>query len=171
MIKNIKDFGGAALARQGFREYAENYESELIRGISTVIILRIIEEQGAKGAYGYMILKDIKERTNGMLVLEEGTLYPMLRKLEKDGILQSERQDGDEGRPRKYYSLTGTGTAMLGLMAGFMAKLIEAVAPLSGITVSLGDEHAFCPNCTSKIAGARGETKCATCGYNLGGAN
>ena len=87
-----------------FQEYASKFESEINRGISTLSILSIISQHRENGVHGYQISKDLLEQTHEMLIIEEGTLYPILRKLEDDRIIKSEREI--EGRKRKYYYIT-----------------------------------------------------------------
>ena len=171
MIKRVKEFGPGLLSDESNRSYAENFESELIRGISTLIILRIIDEKGDEGAYGYQIIKDLEDRTSGMLLLEEGTLYPMLRKLEKDDILTSDRRAPEgQKRERKYYMLSTKGKAMHALMAGFFSRLMESVGPLLDIQVILDEIYTYCPNCANqifRIQGADQPIQCSACGFNI----
>jgi DNA-binding PadR family transcriptional regulator len=58
--------------------------------------------------YGYEITQKAKELTRGELIIKEGTLYPLLHKMESEGILISEVEHV-ENRLRKYYTLTPTG--------------------------------------------------------------
>ncbi|MEJ2279331.1 MAG: helix-turn-helix transcriptional regulator [Candidatus Lokiarchaeota archaeon] len=83
MIKRVKGMDPE------FQEYAAKVESEINRGLSSVCVLSIINEYGEQGVYGYQISKDLEERTNQMLIIEEGTLYPLLRNLQRDGIIQT----------------------------------------------------------------------------------
>ncbi len=59
--------------------------------------------------YGYEITQSVKERTQGQILLTFGALYPVLHKLEQEGLLVTESVEVD-GRLRKYYSLTPTGS-------------------------------------------------------------
>ena len=79
---------------------------ELKKGSIQVCLLAMLS-QGRK--YGFQIIKELKERTNGYINLKEGTLYPALHRLEKKGLLKSEWVTQDTGNPRKYYSLTAEG--------------------------------------------------------------
>ena len=93
MIKRVKEMGPTALiTEENFRNYVENFESEILRGISTLTILAVIHEQGEDGSYGYQILKALEEKSGSVLVIEEGTLYPILRKLKGKGIVTSEKK-------------------------------------------------------------------------------
>ncbi len=63
----------------------ESTNSEFLRGTLKTIILKMLAEQGRM--YGYEITQSVKERTEGELVLTFGALYPVLHKLEQDGML------------------------------------------------------------------------------------
>lgn len=153
MIKRVKEFGqSASIADEDFRNYVENFESEILRGISTLTILAVIHEHGENGSYGYQILKDLEEKTGSVLVIEEGTLYPILRKLKGKGIVTSKKQLSESGRMRTYYKLTDNGFKSLNHMLGFFSKLVESISPFMDIDVSLQDERfLYCPNCMNKI--------------------
>ena len=105
-----------------FRVYAEKFESEVNRGISTLCILSIINQSGDDGIYGYQILKELEIKTEDMLVIDEGTLYPLLKKLERDGIIESRKQTVS-GRPRTYYYLTENGHKILNHILVFIRSL------------------------------------------------
>ena len=75
MIKNIKPFNPKALINSEiYRQYVENFESEILRGISKLIILFYIKEMRSDGIYGYKLAREVKEDTNNRLIIEEGTL-------------------------------------------------------------------------------------------------
>lgn len=164
MLKKVKSFHPEALIGDDhFRTYVESFESELLRGISTVAVLRIIEKN-PEGIYGYQLLKELEEETNNILIIEEGTLYPLLRKMERDNLLVSSKKVVS-GRKRKIYVLTDEGQKLLNHMSGFFAKLLEAISPLMEFSIELPeDEFMFCPNCANKIK-LDGMTKfCEVCG-------
>ena len=77
---------------------------ELRRG--TVVLA--VFSQLHKEHYGYSLRQELEERG---FDINEGTLYPMLRRLETQGLLQSRWETGD-GRPRRYYSLSAQGEAL-----------------------------------------------------------
>ncbi len=81
-------------------------DSELLRGTLTSLVLAVVEP-GA--LYGYEIAKRIRERTDGLLHLKEGSLYPALHALEREGMLSAEWQAQEGGPNRKYYRLTRAG--------------------------------------------------------------
>ncbi len=168
MIKRVKEFSTKALiASQEIRDYVEKFESEINRGISTLCILAIIDRAENGEIHGYAILKNLEEDTNEMLVIEEGTLYPLLRKLEGKGILKSERKIV-ENRMRKVYSITERGNKIYNHISGFYSKLTEAISPLLDINVRLNDHYLYCPNCANKIdLNEKGMQFCDICGLNI----
>ncbi len=168
MIKRVKEFSTTALiASQEIRDYVEKFESEINRGISTLCILAIIDKAENGEIHGYAILKNLEEDTNEMLVIEEGTLYPLLRKLEGKGILKSERKIV-ENRMRKVYSITERGNKIYNHISGFYSKLTEAISPLLDINVRLNEHYLYCPNCANKIdLDEKGMQFCDICGLNI----
>lgn len=84
------------------------YSNELIKGTLKTIVLKLLTEQGKM--YGYEITQKVKELTGGKIAITEGALYPLLHKLEAEGLLQTE-QVAMGKRVRKYYSLTADGTS------------------------------------------------------------
>jgi PadR family transcriptional regulator PadR len=168
MIKRVRELDPKALiASPFFREYVEKQESEINRGISTLSILSIITEKGNEGVHGYEILTELRKKTEDMLVIEEGTLYPILRKLEKDGLIKAERES--EGRRRKFYFITENGKKIFNYLSGFFSKLTEAIAPLFDVKVDLQSEkYLFCPMCANKIELTNVELRfCDVCGHNI----
>lgn len=59
--------------------------------------------------YGYQIIQHVTELSGGTLEWSEGMLYPVLHRMEKDGLIQSQWLISDNGRKRKYYHLTKQG--------------------------------------------------------------
>ena len=62
--------------------------------------------------YGYEFVRHAKQRMN--VNWEEGTIYPLLLRLHRDGLVHTERRDSSDGPPRKYYRLTPAGRRALG---------------------------------------------------------
>lgn len=84
---------------------AEPYELELRRGALIIAVLSQLHEE----QYGYSLKKNLSERG---LEIEEGTLYPLLRRLETQKLLDSKWRI-EEGRPRRYYVLNTHGAHVL----------------------------------------------------------
>ena len=63
--------------------------------------------------YGYQMILELARRSDHTFEMKEGTLYPVLHGLEKDGLVEAYQQEAPTGRMRKYYHLTRKGGAML----------------------------------------------------------
>jgi len=79
----------------------DRFETEMKRGVMQVAVICLLDKED----YGYGIIKSLN---NSGLKIEEGTLYPLLRRLEKDKLLSS-RWETKGPRPRKYYVITEFG--------------------------------------------------------------
>jgi DNA-binding PadR family transcriptional regulator len=169
LIKRVKTFlPEAKINSAEYREYIETFESEILRGISTLAILAIIERSGKNGIYGYALLKELEQETQNMLILEEGTMYPILKKLENQGIIEPFKRI-HEGRSRNYYTMTESGRGVFNHLMGFLTKLIDSMKSIMGIEVNVLKEHIFyCPNCANKIDLTNREAQfCEMCGLNI----
>lgn len=85
----------------------DRFTQQLKKGVLEMLVLKLICVQPT---YGYELLSRLKERSNGRFVLKEGTLYPILYRLEDDGMIQAKWSQG-EGRtaPKKIYEATEAG--------------------------------------------------------------
>ena len=79
----------------------EKFETEVRRGVMQLVVISLLDKE----QYGYEIIKNLKELG---LNIEEGTLYPLLRRLEKEKLLSSYWETSGS-RPRKYYKTTEYG--------------------------------------------------------------
>jgi len=82
------------------------YNKELTKGTLMPIILKLISEHDKM--YGYEITQHVKELTKGKIDISEGALYPILHKLEAEGVLNTEKVYIGK-RVRKYYKITASG--------------------------------------------------------------
>ena len=64
-------------------------------------------------SYGYAIVRELNQRAEGLLEMGEGTVYPVLHRLEKRKLIAGTWRKGETGRPRKYYRLTPAGKRAL----------------------------------------------------------
>jgi DNA-binding PadR family transcriptional regulator len=85
--------------------------SKALTGASTKPIVLAILRKGE--SYGYEIIQQVREITGGELDWSEPMLYPFLKRLERDGLIQSQWRLSDKGPLRKYYQLTKAGLAEL----------------------------------------------------------
>lgn len=83
---------------------------ELMKGSTNILILTLLEKENM---YGYQITQELKKRSDNTFDMKEGTLYPTLHALEKEGAVESYWYDTEEGRRRKYYKITEDGREML----------------------------------------------------------
>lgn len=81
-------------------------DRELKRGTLDMVLLRLLSE---REMYGYELTTMLDERTGGELTVPDGTLYPVLYRLEKAGHVEPRWETQERGVPRKYYRLTQAG--------------------------------------------------------------
>ena len=79
---------------------------ELLQGTLDLLILRTLRWGPA---HGHAIAKAIEQGSDDVLLVEQGSLYPALHRLEKRGLLEAEWATSPEGRQRKHYQLTALG--------------------------------------------------------------
>ena len=79
-------------------------------GGTAMLVLALLKE---REMYGYQIIEELERRSNQVFRLQEGTLYPLLHSLERDGLVEAYQQEAPTGRMRKYYHLTRKGGAAL----------------------------------------------------------
>jgi PadR family transcriptional regulator PadR len=105
------------------------FSKEFIKGSTVSMILSVLRDGDL---YGYEIIKSIKARSEDALNLGEGTVYPILHRLEKKGYLSS-RWEKQQGAPdRKYYSITESGIKLLGREMDEWREFSEAVNKVTG---------------------------------------
>ena len=102
------------------------YDSDLLRGNTDSLLLFLINEHGQ--TYGYRLIKEIEERSRGYFRFKEGTVYPALRKLENDGLVQGEWKKLPNGQERRYYSITDQGKQLLQQKLAMWASFSSAMA-------------------------------------------
>ena len=116
------------MAKEPRSDDRTSIERELKRGSLELIVLHLL----APGeAYGYEIVTKLTTQTNGALGVTDGTLYPVLYRLERAGFVAVRWETPERGVPRKYYQLTPEGRRELARLkhdwnafAGAMARLL-----------------------------------------------
>lgn len=83
---------------------------ELIGASAIPVILAILDKNES---YGYEIMQRVKELSNDRIEWKEGSLYPVLHKLEKNGLIKSLWKMAENGRHRKYYAINRKGRKAL----------------------------------------------------------
>jgi DNA-binding PadR family transcriptional regulator len=104
-------------------ELVQNMLLELRRGILSLAVL----SQLSKEQYGYSLLKALSDQ--GMEI-DQSTLYPLLRRLESQGLLQSDWRIVDEARPRRYYVISTQGKAVLAKLKGEWSTMVGTMKQL-----------------------------------------
>lgn len=80
-------------------------DKELLKGSTNLLVLSLLENENM---YGYQMIKTLKEKSEDLFELKEGTLYPILHNLEEKGLINS-YWDEATAKKRKYYSITEEG--------------------------------------------------------------
>jgi transcriptional regulator len=101
----------------------------LLQGTVDLLVLRALE---AGPSHGYSVSRWVRERTDGVLAIEDAALYQTLHRLEAKGLVEAEWGLSDNNRRAKYYALTSqgrkqlrSGAASWRLYAEAMAKVLE----------------------------------------------
>jgi DNA-binding PadR family transcriptional regulator len=107
-------------------------EKELLGASTSLLVLACLR---IGPSYGYEILKSLNAGGDGLFEWQEGTLYPVLHRLQKDGLVRAQWQDADAkagGRRRKYYYITAKGRSALTQQAAKWNALDSLVKKLTG---------------------------------------
>lgn len=83
---------------------------ELMKGSTEPLLLSLLAKQPM---YGYQIIKELGNKSEGYFQFKEGTLYPVLHRLEKSGLVAGKWEMIPSGRQRRYYHITDKGKALL----------------------------------------------------------
>jgi PadR family transcriptional regulator PadR len=97
--------------------------TQLRKGILELAVMGVLYDERH---YGYSLIRVLCERSS--LSLKEGTIYPILGRLDRDGLVRSEWVESDQGPPRKYYTLTASGRqlfAELNQEFGLLVSLVQ----------------------------------------------
>ncbi len=82
------------------------FDKGLMAGSGTMLVLSLLE---GGDMYGYQMIEELSRRSNDLFQMKEGTLYPILHGLERQGAVETYQAEGPNGRVRKYYRLTKKG--------------------------------------------------------------
>jgi PadR family transcriptional regulator PadR len=104
---------------------ASGHDSQLLKGVLTLVILRLVAEQES---YGYELVERVHRL--GLTEVPEGSIYPALSRLERDGHVVSYLVPSNAGPARKYYRLTDSGEAFLRERGRAWQALVAALAPM-----------------------------------------
>ena len=105
-------------------QYAEQLATQLRKGFLAYCVLKICSHQPK---YTSDIITQLRDAE---LVVVEGTIYPLLSRLQKDGLLSHEWQESEQGPPRKYYTTTTFGDEVVSLVGKKIADLNNTLKKL-----------------------------------------
>lgn len=88
----------------------ELYRRELLKGSTETLLLSVLADESM---YGYQLVKEMDRRSSGYFRFKEGTLYPALRRLERDGLIEGKWRASPTGQDRRYYHVTARGRSRL----------------------------------------------------------
>jgi PadR family transcriptional regulator PadR len=111
----------------------EGRRSQLLRGTLDLCLLAVMEEGPA---YGYEMTKRLRDR--GLATVGEGSIYPLLGRLEREGLVETYRAASTGGPPRKYYSPSSAGRIALAVGVSEWRAARDAIdAVLAGVKVEV----------------------------------
>ena len=90
----------------------KKFQKEMNAGTASLVLLSVMA-MSKEPMYGYQIAKLLDENSQNIPLMKQGALYPVLRSLEKSGLLDSEVEPSVSGPPRRYYTITEAGREVL----------------------------------------------------------
>lgn len=102
------------------------------RGVMSLVVLALLEREDM---YGYQLVEEVSKRSGGLITTQEGSLYPVLYKLEDAGLISSRKIPVGKRRQRILYHLEPTGTQQLREMVAEYRSVVQ------GVFMIIGEEH------------------------------
>ncbi len=90
----------------------KKFQKEMNAGTASLVLLNVLN-RSKEPMYGYQIAKLLEENGPDLPLMKQGTLYPVLRSLEENGLLSSMVEPSVSGPPRRYYKITDEGQSAL----------------------------------------------------------
>ncbi len=107
--------------------FFDNWSTQLRKGMLELCVLNAIK---GTSLYGYEIVRRLRDIKG--LVISEGTIYPILSRLKREGFVQTTLKESTEGPARKYYELTSKGEKMLSQMNDYWKDIKTGTDTLKG---------------------------------------
>ena len=104
-------------------------KSELLKGTLDMLVLRTLSLQSL---HGYAIALHIERLSEGVLSVEQGSLYPALERLQKRGLVTSQWGASPTGRRARYYTITPSGRRQLGQEISSFERVLLAIQGVMG---------------------------------------
>ena len=104
----------------------EKYERQMKKGVLDLLVLKLLEKEPK---YGYQLITELRDKSGAVFLLKEGTLYPILYRLEEETLIAS-RWSEPKGKEvaRKYYAITPEGREVLGRLIGLWKEFSGQVS-------------------------------------------
>lgn len=102
------------------------------RGVMSLVVLALLEREDM---YGYQLVEEVSKRSGGLITTQEGSLYPVLYKLEDAGLISSRKIPVGKRRQRILYHLEPAGTQQLREMVAEYRSFVQ------GVFMIIGEEH------------------------------
>lgn len=108
----------------------EKYERQMKKGVLDMLVLQLLTKEKM---YGYQLILELKEKSGDIFCLKEGTLYPILYRLEDEGLVESRWSEAEDKQlPRKYYLMTDKGRAALDEIYLSWRQILDGVERIMG---------------------------------------
>ena len=104
----------------------EKYERQMKKGVLDMLVLRLLKSEAK---YGYQIIQEMKEKSEETFLLKDGTLYPILYRLEDDKLVVSRWSEAvGKQVPRKYYEITEAGKKTLEEIEAMWRRISDGIS-------------------------------------------
>ena len=104
----------------------DKYERQMKKGVLDMLVLKLLESEAK---YGYQIIQEMKEKSGGIFVLKDGTLYPVLYRLEDENMVVNRWSEATGKQiSRKYYEITPDGKLALKAIKETWEQMSEGVS-------------------------------------------
>jgi len=103
-------------------EFLKNWDTQLKKGLLPLFVLQALRK---KECYGYELIQELKNSAG--IDVTEGTIYPLLIRLMKDGLLAHKWVEQSSGIPRKYYSISAEGKKNLRDMKNAIEEILSKI--------------------------------------------
>lgn len=106
----------------------DKYERQMKKGVLDMLVLKLLKSEAK---YGYQIIQELKEKSAETFLLKDGTLYPVLYRLEEDKLVVSKWSEA-EGKqvPRKYYEITEAGQRTLEEIEAVWKRISDGISKI-----------------------------------------
>ena len=116
-------------------DYCTTIETKMKGGLFSVVVLHTIRAV-PEAIHGYLITKALNELTDGVIHIQAGTLYPILKNLENNGLIRHEIVKSSEGPPRKIYHITDDGRRALDRLLPTMETFFRSIRKVQDADLS-----------------------------------